>query len=133
MTVAALPNQKSKRAVSNLTRLLQSPSTSYYLDFAHWPEAELELTTENAPAQHSMAKYFEMRRLRWEAKQFWQKDMGSATCGTYYEHFGFCRTRRSLRLLKRHVPRTLRPLRVPCCPRFRSAILALIAATSYHY
>lgn len=50
-------------------------------------EGDLPLTTNNATALHSMAKYFDMRRLRWEAKQFWQKDISDAkTFGIYYEH-----------------------------------------------
>lgn len=56
------------------------------LDFLYSPEAELQLTSENATALHSMAKYFDIRHLRRETNQFWQKDMTSATCGTYYEH-----------------------------------------------
>jgi len=55
------------------------------LDYAY--EGKLQLKTENSTALDSMAKYFDMRRLRWEAKQFWQKDIQQATtCGTYYEH-----------------------------------------------
>jgi len=55
------------------------------LDYLY--DGTLPLTTDNATALHSMAKYFDMRRLRWEAKQFWQKDISNAiTCGVYYEH-----------------------------------------------
>jgi hypothetical protein len=56
------------------------------LDFLYSPDAEVQLTTENATALHSMAKYFDIRYLRWKTNEFWRKGMTIATCGTYYEH-----------------------------------------------
>ena len=56
------------------------------LDYVYSVEAPLEISTESATALYHLGGYFEMRRLRWEAKQFWQKDMTSANCGMYYEH-----------------------------------------------
>jgi hypothetical protein len=30
--------------------------------------------------------YFEVRRLRWDSKEFWQEDTNAKNCATYYEH-----------------------------------------------
>lgn len=35
----------------------------------------LEITTESAAALHKLGEYFQNRRLRWDAKVFWKKDM----------------------------------------------------------
>jgi hypothetical protein len=44
-------------------------------------------TTGNATALYSLAKYFDVRRLRHEVKKFILQDCRqSETCGTYYEH-----------------------------------------------
>jgi hypothetical protein len=55
------------------------------LDYLY-DDSQLDLRTENATALHWLGGYFEMRRLRWEVKQFWQHDMSTETCGTYLEH-----------------------------------------------
>ena len=66
---------------------LAAPSFPILLDYLYSETYVLPLGTNNATAIHSMAKYFDMRRLRWEAKQFWRKDIQSpTTCGVYYEH-----------------------------------------------
>ena len=44
----------------------------------------LQFTTENAAVFHFFGNYFGMRRLRWDAKSVWQKDMSAATVATYY-------------------------------------------------
>jgi len=46
---------------------------------------ELKLTSDNATVFHFFGHYFGMRRLRWEAKQFWQSDMTHKTVATYYQ------------------------------------------------
>jgi len=57
------------------------------LDYLYLPERKLSFDTNNAAALYSMAKYFGIRLLRYEAKQFWQVDIKKAsTCGVYYEH-----------------------------------------------
>jgi len=66
---------------------LAARSFPILLDYLYSETYVLPLDTNNATAIHSMAKYFDMRRLRWEAKQFWRKDIQSPTaCGVYYEH-----------------------------------------------
>jgi len=56
------------------------------LDYVYAGERQLNVSTMNAAALHYLGGYFEMRRLRWEAKQFWKKDLGIKTCGRYYCH-----------------------------------------------
>lgn len=56
------------------------------LDHVYSQESALCIDTFSATALHYLGEYFEMRRLRWEAKQFWRKDLSLQTCGTYYEH-----------------------------------------------
>lgn len=46
---------------------------------------DLKLTSESATVFHFFGHYFGMRRLRWEAKQFWQTDMTHSTVATYYQ------------------------------------------------
>jgi hypothetical protein len=56
------------------------------LDFMYAPTGKLEATTENATALHYLGQYFEIRRLRWDAKQFWKKNLGLETVSTYSQH-----------------------------------------------
>ena len=56
------------------------------LDFLYAPYLRVQVTTENATALHWLGQYLGIRRLRWEAKQFWKQDLTTETCGTYYEH-----------------------------------------------
>ena len=58
------------------------------LDYMYFPERKLEINTNSATALYSLAKYFDMRCLRWEAKQFWLSDIHEPkiACGVYYEH-----------------------------------------------
>jgi hypothetical protein len=55
------------------------------LDYLYWPEKELHVTAETATALHHLGSYFEMRRLRWDARQFWKKDLNIENCDIYYE------------------------------------------------
>jgi hypothetical protein len=55
-----------------------------FLDYVY--SDELKISTETTTAAHYLAGNFENRRLRWEAKQFWKRDLAIATAGTYYEH-----------------------------------------------
>jgi len=56
------------------------------LDYAYSVDGPLTVTTENATALYSLGQYLDMRSLRWEAKQFWKKDLTIDTCAIYYEH-----------------------------------------------
>lgn len=55
-----------------------------FLDYVYFDD--LSITTENATSLHYLGRYFENRRLRWEAKQFWKRDMTMESMGTYYAH-----------------------------------------------
>lgn len=55
------------------------------LDFLYKPDA-LVISTQTAPALHYLGQYLGIRRLRWEAKQFWKLDLSMKNVGTYYEH-----------------------------------------------
>jgi hypothetical protein len=57
------------------------------LDYLYSPnDKQLSIGTETATALHYLGQYFEMRHLRWDAKQFWQTDLTVENCATYYEH-----------------------------------------------
>ena len=57
------------------------------LDYMYFPDRALVINTNNATALYSMAKYFDMRCLRWEASNFWKLDIRThVACGVYYEH-----------------------------------------------
>ena len=56
------------------------------LNYLYTMERPLNIHTENATALYHLGHYFEMRRLRWEAKQFWSNDLTVKTCALYYEH-----------------------------------------------
>ena len=58
----------------------------YMLDYIYSMDHVLDVTTQTATALYYLGGYFELRSLRWDAKQFWLRDMDSTTCGTYYEH-----------------------------------------------
>lgn len=55
------------------------------LDYLYKPE-KLVITTQTAPALHYLGHYLGIRRLRWEARQFWKDDLSMKNVGTYYEH-----------------------------------------------
>jgi hypothetical protein len=56
------------------------------LDYVYSVLHKLEICSETATALHHLGGYFEMRRLRWDAKQFIELTMNAASCGTFYEH-----------------------------------------------
>jgi BTB/POZ domain len=57
------------------------------LDYMYMVGQKMTFCTETATALYSLAKYFDVRRLRHDVKQFCFLDMRQAdTCGTYYEH-----------------------------------------------
>ena len=57
------------------------------LDFVYSSDDNgLAANTENATALHYLGQYFEIRRLRWLARQFWKKDLSLINVDTYYEH-----------------------------------------------
>ena len=55
-----------------------------FLDFMYGQD--LEISSYDATIFHYFGHFFGMRRLRWEAKQFWQQDMKAETVATYYEN-----------------------------------------------
>lgn len=55
------------------------------LDYAYGAPT-LQCTTETATALHYLGQYLEMRRLRWEARQYWWKDMCLENYAIYYQH-----------------------------------------------
>ena len=55
------------------------------LDFLYGAP-QLECKTETAASLHFMGQYFEIRRLRWQARQFWMSDLSLDNCATYYQH-----------------------------------------------
>ena len=59
------------------------------LDYIYGETTEpLKITTETATALYYLGEVFQIRRLAWEARQFWQKDLleNSANYLIYYEH-----------------------------------------------
>ena len=56
-----------------------------FLDYMYGVDG-WNISTESATALHYLGQYFENRRLRWEAKQFWKRDMNFQNLGTYYAH-----------------------------------------------
>jgi BTB/POZ domain len=60
-----------------------------FLDYIYSTEKDdpISLTTANATALYSLAKYFQMPRLQRLAKKFWKADIKrSKACEMYYEH-----------------------------------------------
>ena len=68
------------------TRLeLHAKAARYFPDLLDYMYGrDLKLTSDNATVFHFFGHYFGMRRLRWEAKQFWQDDMTHETVATYF-------------------------------------------------
>ena len=57
------------------------------LDFVYSSnDKALNINTENCTALHYLGQYFEIRRLRWLARQFWKKDLSLKNVDVYYEH-----------------------------------------------
>ena len=56
------------------------------LDFMYSKDDELKITCHNAAALYYLGRFFRMRRLRWEAKQFWRKNLTVRNCFLYYKH-----------------------------------------------
>jgi len=83
-------NDRFAESQSNTSRIeLQELAANAFpdlLDYLYTNEQPLNITMDNATALHALGNYFEMRRLRWEAKQFWRKNLTPATCDLYYEH-----------------------------------------------
>jgi len=78
-------------AANSKSRIELEPLAAEYfpqlLDYLYFPDRDAEFDTDNTVALYSMANYFEMRRLRFEAKVFWKAGIRSPrTSGTYYEH-----------------------------------------------
>ena len=58
----------------------------YARDDQQLKQALLPLTRDTATAVHYLASRLEMRRLGWEASQFWENDLALANCHVYYQH-----------------------------------------------
>jgi hypothetical protein len=75
---------------SNTSRIeLEAPAAEAFpvlLDFMYNQNKSLAANSENAAALHYLGQYFGIRRLRWEARQFWTSDLTILNCGTYYDH-----------------------------------------------
>jgi BTB/POZ domain len=50
-----------------------------FLDYVYMPGQKMEFKTENATALYSLAKYFDVQRLRYGAKQFFRQDLRTTT------------------------------------------------------
>lgn len=57
-----------------------------FLDYIYAPENPLKISTNAATALHSLGEYFEIRHLRWDARQFCLQDLSLTNLDTYYEH-----------------------------------------------
>ena len=77
-------------ATSRTSRITLHPlaaqAFSILLDYVYMTKEPLHITTEMATALHFLGQYFENRKLRWEAKQFWKADLEFANCHVYYQH-----------------------------------------------
>lgn len=62
----------------------------YARDDQQLKQALLPLTRDTATAVHYLASRLEMRRLGWEASQFWENDLALANCHVYYQHAKTC-------------------------------------------
>jgi hypothetical protein len=65
---------------------LEATAFPALLDYIYSVGDELEICCETATALHHLGGYFEMRRLRWDAKGFIEMKMSASSCGTFYEH-----------------------------------------------
>jgi len=65
---------------------LAAQAFSILLDYVYMTNEPLHIATETATALHFLGQYFENRKLRWEAKQFWKADLEFANCHVYYQH-----------------------------------------------
>jgi hypothetical protein len=62
-----------------------------FLDFMYGNDedddrVDFEIITQTAIPLHHLGQYFENRRLRWLARQFWWSNMNFENCGTYLRH-----------------------------------------------
>jgi hypothetical protein len=71
---------------SNTSRIelevLAAEAFPVLLDFMY----RLHINSENAAALHYLGQYFGIRRLRWEARQFWTSDLTILNSGKYFVH-----------------------------------------------
>jgi hypothetical protein len=63
---------------------LAAKAFSALLDYMY--QKPLHITTDTATALHDLADQLEIKRLRWEARQFWQSDLDVTNYLLYYEH-----------------------------------------------
>jgi hypothetical protein len=56
------------------------------LDHVCKQTSELIIDTKTAVSLHHLGQNFEIWRLRWEVKQFWQNDLDLSNCHVYHEH-----------------------------------------------
>lgn len=81
-----LPLRETANNTSNI-ELHKVAATAFpvLLDFMYSCKDKLQITTENSTALYYLAQYFQIKRLRWEARQFWQIDLSLENAGVYYE------------------------------------------------
>lgn len=79
-----------KEQISGTTRMelheLAANAFPAMLDFMYQTSDKLGVVTETATALHALGAFFENKRLQWEAKQFFKKDISVSNCHIYYEH-----------------------------------------------
>jgi BTB/POZ domain len=85
--------QLVQESIYNVTTIelveLAAKQLPVLLDFVYSSEKDdpITFTADNATALYSLAKYFQMHRLQYLAKQFWQVDIWRGeTCEIYYQH-----------------------------------------------
>jgi BTB/POZ domain len=85
--------QQVQESIYNVTTVelyeIAAKQLPVLLDFVYSSEKDdpISFTAANATALYSLAKYFQMHRLQYLAKQFWQVDIWRGeTCEIYYHH-----------------------------------------------
>lgn len=81
------------------------------LDFIYAPELPLKVTIKTATALHSLGDYFDIRHLRWEARQFVLKNFALSNIDTIYEHATDLNNETILVLLSKFINENM--LRIP--------------------
>jgi hypothetical protein len=85
---------------SNLSRIelhrLAAESFASMLDYFYSSTGEIDLSTENATALHSLAYHLEIKSLRRIVREFWINDLSMDNVCTYYQHARVFKDRRIL-------------------------------------
>jgi hypothetical protein len=83
----AMVGNKGEGSAANVTRLeLPVKAAGFFPDLLDYLYGQPpKFSSENATVFHYFGHYFGIRRLRWEAKQFWQQDITQDSVSIYYE------------------------------------------------